>query len=195
MCSSRTDGRRWARARRSPQDRVHAEGPEGVGGSGVSTPATATPDPETHRRAGMARVLQCLLMAMGVTCVAIGAAHFALGIDSVPGEGTASATVDSRERFYGAIFFGYGLAWIAVARRSPIPASLVRWLAAIFLLGGVGRVVSTLVHGRPQWFQIVLAVIEFALPPICWLLADADQHAHDNAPTVRAPDPVRPTNH
>ncbi len=47
---------------------------------------------------------------MGVACVVIGLFHLALGVSSVPGEGMAGATVDSRERFYNAIFVGYGLA-------------------------------------------------------------------------------------
>jgi len=102
---------------------------------------------------------------MGAACVAIGVFHLVLGIDSVPGEGHAGATVDSRERFYGAIFVGYGLAWLWAGRHSPIPAQVVRWLAGIFLLGGIGRVLSMLVNGRPHWFQVMLAAVEVGLPP------------------------------
>ncbi|MFI0262328.1 DUF4345 domain-containing protein [Streptomyces sp. NPDC017056] len=95
----------------------------------------------------MAGLLKWLVLTMGGVCAAIGIVHLALGIDSVPGEGAAGATVDSRERFYGAIFLGYGLAWIRAARQSPIPATAVRWLAFVLLLGGIGRL---LVHGRPR---------------------------------------------
>ncbi|MFI6867312.1 DUF4345 domain-containing protein [Nocardia sp. NPDC050406] len=123
----------------------------------------------------MAKVLKGLVVAMGVACVAIGIFHFALGIHSVPGEGSADATVDSRERYYGAIFLGYGLAWLWAARQAPIPASAVRRLAGIFLLGGVGRLLSMAVAGQPQWFQIVLTVIELVLPPLYFWLADADE--------------------
>ncbi|WP_158884778.1 DUF4345 domain-containing protein [Amycolatopsis anabasis] len=123
----------------------------------------------------MAKILKWLMLIMGIACVAIGAFHFVLGIDSVPGEGAAGATVDSRERFYGAVFLGYGLAWIWAARRSPIPAKAVRWLAGIFLLGGAGRLLSMAVHGQPQWFQVVLAVLELALPPLYFWLASADE--------------------
>lgn len=90
----------------------------------------------------MARWLRWLSLAMGVACAAIGVFHFTLGIMSVPGEGLAGATVDSRERFYGAIFFGYGAAWLWAARQVPIPALAVRWLAGIFLAGGIGRLFS-----------------------------------------------------
>ncbi|SDM58089.1 DUF4345 domain-containing protein [Allokutzneria albata] len=123
----------------------------------------------------MARLLSGLVWAAGIACAAIGVYHLALGVDSVPGAETAGATVDSRERFYGAIFLGYGLAWIWAARQSPIPSNAVRWLAGILLLGGVGRVLSMLVHGQPHWFQIPLTVIEFVLPPVYFWLATADE--------------------
>jgi hypothetical protein len=123
------------------------------------------------------RLLRWLAVAMGVTCSAIGLYHVVLGIGSVPGEGTASTlagiTVDSRERFYNAIFFGYGVAWLWAARQQPIPAGIVRWLAAFMLLGGIGRVVSFAVYGAPHWFQIPLAVIELVVPPVFIGLATA----------------------
>ncbi len=126
----------------------------------------------------MARALRWLVLVMGVACVAIGLFHFVLGTASVPGEGRAGATVDSRERFYGAVFLGYGMAWIWAARRTPVPAKVVQWLAGIFLLGGIGRVLSMIVHGRPQWLQVVLTAIELGLPPLYLWLAPADERAH-----------------
>ncbi|WP_442802564.1 DUF4345 domain-containing protein [Streptomyces sp. CB01635] len=103
---------------------------------------------------------------MGIACVAIGLYHLVLGIASVPGEGSTGATVDSRERFYNAIIFGYGLAWIWAAPQSPIPSTAVRWLSGVFLLRGVGRVLSLAVHGWPHWLQVPLSALELALPPL-----------------------------
>jgi hypothetical protein len=128
-----------------------------------------------------ARVLYWLTLAMGVACVAIGVLHLATGSGSVPGEGSAGPTVDSRERFYGAIFLGYGLAWIRVARMRPIPARAVRWLAGIFLLSGVGRLISIAVVGPPHWFQIALTVLEVGLPPVWLWLAAADERRSGTA--------------
>lgn len=125
----------------------------------------------------MARTLKALVLIMGVACVAIGVVHFVLGIASVPGEGTAGATVDSRERFYAAVFIAYGGAWIFAARQHPVPAVLVRWLAGIFLLGGIGRLISIAVHGWPQAFQVVLAIVELVLGPLYFVLAGADERA------------------
>jgi hypothetical protein len=113
-----------------------------------------------------ARYLKCLSAGTGVSCIAIGAYHFALGTASVPGATDANATVDSRERFYSAIFAGYGIAWMGAARKSPIRADDVRLLATLLLAGGMGRLLSRLLNGPPHWFQDVLTAVEFAVPAI-----------------------------
>lgn len=125
----------------------------------------------------MARVLRILTQLMGWACVAIGLFHVALGNAAIPGAGSAGPTVDSWGRFMGASFVGYGLAWLWAARQRPIPARAVRWLAGVFLLGAVGRLISLAVHGWPQWFQIALTVIELILPPVFFWLADAEERA------------------
>ncbi|KIF06277.1 hypothetical protein PL81_08440 [Streptomyces sp. RSD-27] len=125
----------------------------------------------------MARVLRTLTELMGWSCVLIGLSHVVLGNAAIPGAGSAGATVDSWGRFMGAAFAGYGLAWLWTARQRPVPARAVRWLAAVFLLGGVGRLLSLAVHGWPHWFQIALAAIELGLPPLFFWLADAGERA------------------
>lgn len=121
--------------------------------------------------------LKYLAAATGVSCIAIGAYHFALGTASVPGATDANATVDSRERFYAAIFAGYGIAWMQAARKFPIRAGDVRLLAGVMLAGGVGRLISRARNGQPHWFQDVLAAIEFALPAVFFRLANAQKTA------------------
>lgn len=125
----------------------------------------------------MARSLRWLVWLTGSVCAASGLLHLMLGAAAVPGERQAGATVDSRERFYGAIFFGYGAAWIWVARQTPVPSTAVRWLAGIFGLGGVGRVMSIVALGRPHRFQEILTVIELGLPPLCFWLSTAGEDA------------------
>jgi hypothetical protein len=114
---------------------------------------------------------------MGWACAAIGLFHVALGNAAIPGAGSAGTTVDSWGRFMGAGFVGYGLAWLWAARQRPIPARVVRWLAGVFLLGAVGRLLSLAEHGWPQWFQIVLTGIELGLAPVFLWLADAEERA------------------
>ncbi|MGW1103113.1 DUF4345 domain-containing protein [Streptomyces sp. NPDC002540] len=130
----------------------------------------------------MARTLKVLALTMGVACVAIGLLHMLLGNAAIPGAHAAGATVDSLGRFFGAIFAGYGLAWLWAARRTPIPARAVRWLSGVFLLGGLSRLPSLAVAGRPDSFQLVLAAIELTLPPVYFWLADADERATSKTP-------------
>jgi hypothetical protein len=114
-----------------------------------------------------------LAAATGASSVAIGCYHFTEGVASVPGATDANATVDSRERFYSAIFAGYGLAWIQAARRSPISDGEVRVLAGVMLAGGIGRLISVVRNGPPHWFQDVLTGIEFAFPAAFFALTAA----------------------
>ncbi|MGW0964658.1 DUF4345 domain-containing protein [Streptomyces sp. NPDC002516] len=123
----------------------------------------------------MARALRTLTQLMGWSSVAIGLYHVILGNAAIPGAASAGTTVDSWGRFMGASFVGYGLAWLWAAQQRPIPARAVRCLAGVFLLGGIGRLLSLAVHGWPHWFQIVLAAIELSLPPILFRLADAEE--------------------
>jgi len=121
------------------------------------------------------RHLRNLARFTGLSCVAIGVYHFALGTASVPGATDANATVDSRERFYSAYFAGYGLAWLRTARKSPIHAGEVRLLAGLMALSGIGRLISLVHNGRPHWFQEVLTAIEFIVPAALFGIADADE--------------------
>ncbi|MFG3345858.1 DUF4345 domain-containing protein [Streptomyces sp. NPDC048018] len=129
----------------------------------------------------MGKALRALTLLMGWACVAIGLLHVALGNAAITGAESAGATVDSWGRFMGASFVGYGLSWLWAARQRPIPAQAVRWLAGVFLLGGVGRLISLAVEGEPHGFQIALTVIELVLPPAFFLLAGAEERAlHGN---------------
>jgi hypothetical protein len=113
----------------------------------------------------------------GLSGIAIGAYHFALGTASVPGATDANATVDSRERLYAVYFAGYGFAWLRAARRSPIRAGDVRLLSGVMLLSGVGRLLSLVRNGRPHWFQEVLTAIEFVVPAVFFGIAEAEEKA------------------
>ncbi|MBM9621213.1 DUF4345 domain-containing protein [Streptomyces zhihengii] len=138
-----------------------------------------------------AKALRGLVLTMGYACLAIGLGHVLLGNAVVPGAEDAGPTMDSLGRFFGAVFAGYGLAWLLAARRSPIPASAVRWLTAVFLLGAVGRLLSLAAEGRPHVFQLVLTGIELALPPVLFLLADADEKAAAGAARVTGAAPAQ----
>ncbi|MFF9092493.1 DUF4345 domain-containing protein [Streptomyces sp. NPDC014802] len=139
------------------------------------------------------KALRGLAWAMGYACVAIGLFHVLLGNSAIPGAGSAGPTVDSFGRFMGAVFAGYGLAWLWAVRQSPMPLSVIRVLTGVFLLGGVGRLLSLAVEGRPQWFQILLAVVELGLSPVLlWLAAGEERRpvAGEEGPVAGEERPV-----
>ncbi|MFI2232039.1 DUF4345 domain-containing protein [Nocardia testacea] len=119
----------------------------------------------------MEKTLRSLCWIMGVACVLIGIAHMAIGPGAVPDTGALTATDDNQNRFFGAIFAGYGLAWIWAARRTPLPGNAVRWLAATMFVGGLARLFSVAAHGWPHGFVIGLTVLELVLPPVYFWLA------------------------
>ncbi|MFC8526777.1 DUF4345 domain-containing protein [Nocardia sp. NPDC057227] len=120
-------------------------------------------------------VLRWLALVMGVVCTLIGLSHVAFGEAVFPDMGAPGATADSQARFFGAVFAGYGLAWILAARRTPIPATAIRLLAGVMLLGAVGRFLSIAVHGLPHPFALALTALEVLLPLVFLALADADE--------------------
>jgi hypothetical protein len=123
------------------------------------------------------RGLRNLAALTGLSCIAIGAYHFALGTASVPGARDAHATIDSRERFYSAYFAGYGFAWMGAARKSPVRAGDVRLLAGVMLLSAIGRLISLVRNGRPHWFQEALTAIEFVVPAVFFGIAETEKKA------------------
>lgn len=125
----------------------------------------------------MDKVLKYLAVLTGVTCVAIGLYHVVGGPETVFGGGEVNASTDSQERFFAGLFAVYGVAWIWVARLSPIPGIAIRLLAAGLLAGGLGRVVSLIDRGQPHPFWIAMLVVEIAVPALFFAIAGADEKA------------------
>lgn len=53
-----------------------------------------------------------LTLLLGTAIVAIGALHIVFGLSFIRGVTQVNASLDSEDRFFGAIFLGYGLAWL-----------------------------------------------------------------------------------
>lgn len=123
----------------------------------------------------MDKVLKYLAILTGVICVAIGLYHLIGGPGTVIGGGDITASNDSQERFFAGLFAVYGVAWIWVARQSPIPGIAVRFLAAGLLVGGLGRVASLIDSGQPHPFWIVMLAVEILIPALFFAIAGADE--------------------
>lgn len=123
----------------------------------------------------MDKVLKYLAFLTGVICLTIGLYHLIGGPATVIGGGEITASNDSQERFFAGLFAVYGLAWIWVARQTPIPGLAIRFLAAGLLVGGLGRVASLIDVGKPHPFWIVMLAVEIAIPALFFAIAGADE--------------------
>lgn len=138
--------------------------------------------------AALITLFRLATLAMGVVSMLIGGYHFLLGQWSVPGAGPLNPTIDSRERFYAALFIGFGALWIWAARQTPIPVRLVQALSLVVSLQAAGRVISVAVAGWPHWLQIGETGIELLLPIVFWWLSFAYQDDGPQALTTRPTD-------
>lgn len=104
----------------------------------------------------------------GLNCIAIGAAHLLGGIRAEPGVHDADPTIDSMDRFHGAIFLGYGGALYAAGRSNDVGA--MNRLVGLMALGGAARLITLARGGRPHAFQHVLTAVEFVYPAAVFAL-------------------------
>ena len=85
----------------------------------------------------------------------------------------AAPNVDSELRFYAVFWIAYGAVLIHVARNFDKTSHLVPLLAALFFIGGIGRLLSLVLVGAPHQLFIILMIVELALPPMLvglWLV-------------------------
>ncbi|MEZ5996963.1 MAG: DUF4345 family protein [Hyphomonadaceae bacterium] len=78
--------------------------------------------------------------------------------------GLSGADIDSEMRFYAVLWMAYGAAALWVARGLPERMGLMRLMLGVFLLGGLGRVISYFVAGAPHPLFIALMWIEIIFP-------------------------------
>lgn len=108
--------------------------------------------------------LRVISIVLGLLIAIIGLAHVAFGSSIVFDAGPFTPSIDSEDRFFGAIFVGYGLGWLLCAS-DPVRWRISLWgQSAIFLLGGIARIVSWIEVGRPHELYIWLMAIELAVP-------------------------------
>ncbi len=113
------------------------------------------------------RILRGFLTVLGIIAIVAGAATVVAGVDSIVGAEEVSATVDSEMRFYAAWYVGAGALFVWAAQNLESAGTIVRGAAAALFLGGVARVLSWAMVGKPHNVAVVLMVIELTLP---WLI-------------------------
>jgi hypothetical protein len=124
----------------------------------------------------MRRALQIILIVGGIATTLIALAHIAIGPAVIPGSVPVNPTMDSEDRFYATIFLGFGLALLWCAASVDHRSKFIRFLIALFFLGGCARVISILLVGPPNLFFQAMTALELLLPPLIWLLLTQVEH-------------------
>jgi hypothetical protein len=119
----------------------------------------------------MRRLFQGFLVLFGVAAIGISLAHLAVGPEAIIGGSAVNPTSDGEDRFYAGLFGCYGVALLWCARGVERKQVHVNVLAAVLLVGGIGRLVALIVVGPPDPFFVAMLVLELALPPLMVLAA------------------------
>lgn len=119
----------------------------------------------------MESILKYTLYAISFVALVTGANVLIGGAAAVPGSlGPVEATVDNELRFFSVYWIAFGVFCFWVARNLGSQIHFVPFIALFFLLGGVGRLVSTLTIGAPALVLVPAMVIEFVLPLVIFAL-------------------------
>jgi hypothetical protein len=107
------------------------------------------------------RTLKALGWIAGITLIGLGVGRMLSPTATIPGGSVVNSTVDSETRAAGALLICFGFAYIWAVRQSPIPAALLRLLAATMTLIAVARVISMAISGMPHPVFTAFTVVEF----------------------------------
>ena len=77
----------------------------------------------------------------------------------------ASVFADSHYRYLSGLLLGIGIAFLATVPRIEDYRARFRLLAAIVVIGGLGRLLSVILHGAADWPSLFALVMELAVTP------------------------------
>lgn len=116
----------------------------------------------------MRNALRMLLYFFGAVCSIIALTHIGMGPAAIPGGVVTNAIMDSEDRFYATLFLGFGLAVIWCARDVDSRETSLGALLAMFIAGGIARIISWIAVGSPGPLFLFLGALELILPPLFW---------------------------
>jgi hypothetical protein len=118
----------------------------------------------------MRKALQIVLAVGGAVAVLVGLLHVVLGPVVIPGSIPVNATLDSEDRFFGAMFAAYGAALVWCVKDIEGKHKIVFYLVLAIFAGGVARLISVAQAGLPHPFFLVMTAIELLVPPAVWYM-------------------------
>jgi hypothetical protein len=119
----------------------------------------------------MRQTFQAVLALFGVIVIAISVAHFAIGPRAVVGGTAVNPTMAGEDRFFAGLLLCSGLALAWCARDVQRKRVYINLLAAVFFVGGLGRLLAVLIDGMPHPFYIAMLALELGLPPVMVVVA------------------------
>ena len=119
------------------------------------------------------RLLALVLKCFAPVFILVALLHLMLGLKAdvllgavVPTQVLAEASLDSQNRFYGAVFALYGVVLYLCARDLRRYESFFKAAVWVLFLGGLARLVSWSTHGAPAPLVVMLAASELLIPPL-----------------------------
>ncbi|WP_250657530.1 DUF4345 domain-containing protein [Alkalimarinus coralli] len=119
----------------------------------------------------MESTLKYMLYAISLVALGTGLNVMIGGASAIPGaSGEVEATVDNELRFFAVFWIAYGAFGAWIARNIRTQYIFIPFIALVFFLGGVGRLLSTLLVGAPADILIPAMVLEFVVPIVLYLI-------------------------
>jgi hypothetical protein len=103
--------------------------------------------------------------------IAISLAHMAIGPQAIIGGEAVNPTIAGEDRFFAGLLLCSGIALLWCARDVQHKRVYVNLLAAVFFVGGIGRLIAVAVDGTPHPFYLAMLALELGLPPVMIVVA------------------------
>jgi hypothetical protein len=119
----------------------------------------------------MESILKYILYAISLVALVSGLNVLIGGAAAIPGSsGAVEATVDNELRFFSVFWIAYGAFCFWVARNIQEQKMFIPLIAAVFFLGGIGRLISILLMGPPSSILIPPMILELVMPIVMYVI-------------------------
>ena len=113
----------------------------------------------------MDKALKVFLYLIFIVALVTGINVFINGVTGVPEfQGEVNASVDNELRFLSAFWIGFGFFCLSVAKNFGNNRQFVPYIALLFFISGVGRLMSLVFVGQPIGLFVAVMAVELVLP-------------------------------
>jgi len=127
-------------------------------------------------------ILKVILIMIFIVALATGINLFVRGVGGIPDfQGQINASIDNELRFLSIFWVAFGCFCLSVSKGMRENRKYIPYIALIFFLSGVGRLISWLNVGEPIPLFIGVMALELLLPILIFGLFFKTR-ANDNLP-------------